>query len=194
MTEDERSTVFERLTDLKSESPTLIEGLPGLGLVAAITVEQVTKQLNLDHYGNLYSDDFPPVASFENGRVRDTVRVYAGADPDVMTLQSDIAIPPQSFKSLSECVLGDLSSEFGRAIFLAGSTAENEGQIGNIFGVATTEEVRSDLVEAGVPIAEGTGLLSGVTGALVNECYHEGVPAAVLIVKANPYLPDPSAA
>jgi len=72
---------FETRTELGTESLTLIERPPGLGLVAAIAVDQITTQLDLEQHGTIVSDDFPPVAAFDDGRVRDAVRVYAGEDP-----------------------------------------------------------------------------------------------------------------
>jgi uncharacterized protein len=188
------STSFEKTTELGTESPTLIEGLPGLGLVAAIAVDQITKQLELDQHGTIVSDDFPPVAAFDDGRVRDAVRVYAGEDPAVMTLQSDIPIPPAAVDSLSQCVLSDLAEEFEQAIFLAGTPAESEDEIGEVVGVATTDDLETALVDAGITLADGSGVVGGVTGALLADCYHDDVPAAVLIVRSNPYIPDPAAA
>lgn len=187
-------TEFERITTTDTESPTLIEGLPGLGLVAAIAVDQITTQLGLQHYGTIRCDDLPPVVSFQDGRIRDLVRVYIGSEPAVMTLQSDLAIPSGAFDSVTACVLNDLSAEFDRGIFLAGAPAENEEEIGQVAGVATTDRLEDDLKEAGIPLAEGNGIVGGVTGALVNHCYETDVPAAVLIVKAHPQLPDPGAA
>ncbi|MFC6942522.1 proteasome assembly chaperone family protein [Salinirubellus sp. GCM10025818] len=188
------STSFVKTTELGTESPTLIEGLPGLGLVAAIAVDQITKQLELDQHGTIVSDDFPPVAAFDDGRVRDAVRVYAGEDPAVMTLQSDIPIPPAAVDSLSQCVLSDLAEEFEQAIFLAGTPAESEDEIGEVVGVATTDDLETALVDAGITLADGSGVVGGVTGALLADCYHDDVPAAVLIVRSNPYIPDPAAA
>jgi uncharacterized protein len=188
------STSFEKTTELRAKSPTLIEGLPGLGLVAAIAVDQITKQLELDQHGTIVSDDFPPVAAFDDGRVRDAVRVYAGEDPAVMTLQSDIPIPPAAVDSLSQCVLSDLAEEFEQAIFLAGTPAESEDEIGEVVGVATTDDLETALVDAGITLADGSGVVGGVTGALLADCYHDDVPAAVLIVRSNPYIPDPAAA
>jgi uncharacterized protein len=188
------STRFETTTELGAESPTLIEGLPGLGLVAAIAVDQITRQLNLDHHGTIVSNDFPPVAAFDDGRVRDAVRVYAGEDPAVMTLQSDVPIPPTAVESLSQCVLSDLAEEFEQAIFLAGAPAESEDEIGDVVGVATTDDLETALVDAGITLADGSGVVGGVTGALLADCYQEDVPAAVLIVRSNPYIPDPAAA
>jgi uncharacterized protein len=188
------STSFEKTTELGTESPTLIEGLPGLGLVAAIAVDQMMKQLELDQHGTIVSDDFPPVAAFDDGRVRDAVRVYAGKDPAVMTLQSDIPIPPAAVDSLSQCVLSDLAEEFEQAIFLAGTPAESEDEIGEVVGVATTDDLETALVDVGLTLADGSGVVGGVTGALLADCYHDDVPAAVLIVRSNPYIPDPAAA
>ena len=194
MSNNNPSVRFLEQTELAAESPTLIEGLPGLGLVASIAVDQITKQLELELHGTIVSEDFPPVTSFHDGRVRDTVRVYAGEDPAVMTLQSDVPIPPSAVGSLSECVLNDLADEFDRAVFLAGAPAESEEQIGEVIGVATADEFEEAITGAGITLAEGTGMIGGVTGALVNDCYHADIPAAVLIVRSNPYIPDPGAA
>lgn len=194
MTTDSSPASFEKLAASSASSPTLIEGLPGLGLVAAIAVNQVTRQLELERYGTIRCADLPSVVSFENGRVRDLVRVYAGADPAVMTLQSDLAIPPHSHDSVTKCVLSELAERFDRAIFLAGAPAQNEEQIGEVSGIATTDAIEADLQSAGVSLAEGNGIIGGITGALLNECYQEDIPAAGLIVRAHPYLPDPTAA
>ncbi|MGM0606589.1 MAG: proteasome assembly chaperone family protein [Halobacteriota archaeon] len=191
---EQSSTRFETRSDPPTQPATLIEGLPGLGLVASIAVDQITSQLGLKQYGTIVSEDFPPVAAFEDGRVRDSVRVYAGEDPAVMTLQSDIPIPPNAVASLSSCVLGELATAFDRAVFLAGAPAESEREIGDVIGVATTDELEADLTDAGITLADGSGIVGGVTGALLSNCYHENIPAAVLIVHANPYIPDPGAA
>lgn len=192
--DDTPSANFEQTTDVAAESPTLIEGLPGLGMVASIAVDQITDQLDLSMHGHVQIDDFPPVASFSEGRVRETIRVYTGDDPGVMTLQSDVPIPQRSVRALSRCVLDDLSEEFERAIFLAGAPAQTEQELGEVTGVATTDELEDDLRSRDIKLAEESGALGGVTGGLVSACYQEDVPAAVLIVRSDPRLPDPGAA
>jgi uncharacterized protein len=194
MSPETAKATFHRKTDLKADGPTLIEGLPGHGLVASIAVDQITDQLSLSHHGAIRSDAFPPVTSFTDGRVQDTVRVYAGSDPDVMTLQSDVPIPPAAFNGLKQCVLDDLTEEFDGAIFLAGALAQTEEQRGEVFGVATTEEMKTNLADAGIDMADEQGAVSGVTGALVSACYEADVPAILLLVRATPNAPDPFAA
>lgn len=134
------------------------------------------------------------MTTYVDGRVRDIVRVYAGDDPAVLTLQSDMALPAYAFPALSECILEELADEFDRAIFLAGAPASREEDIGDVVGIATHERVERELDAAGIELAKGHGLVGGITGALTNACYQAGVPAAVLVVKANPFLPDPTAA
>lgn len=185
---------FHREAERQSDAPTLIEGLPGHGLVASIAVDQITKQLDLIRYGGIRSEEVPPVLSFRDGRVQDTVRVYSGANPDVLTLQSDVMLPPPAFKPFSDCVLEDLAAEFARGIFLAAAPAQSEDQHGEILGVATTADIEADLEDAGVQLADGNGLVGGITGALVDECYQRDVPAALLLVRADPHAPDPEAA
>jgi len=43
-------------------------------------------------------------------------------------------------------------------------------------------------------VPDDPGLVGGITGALVQACYHADIPAALLIVRSHPFLPDPEAA
>lgn len=182
------------MREVEAESPTLIEGLPGTGMVASIAVDRITEQLGLEHYGNLHSDAFPPVATFEDGLFTDLVRVYVGKDPEVMTLQSGAPIPSQAAGPLADCVLQDLAHEFGRAIFIVGAPAQSEEQLRRVQGVATDEVLRGELEKAGIAVAEGAGLIGGPTGALLRSCHASNVPAVALVVNCHPKLPDPGAA
>lgn len=194
MDNDVTECSFEATTTLDATRPTLIEGLPGLGLVASIAVDEVTHQLDLEHHGNIYSEAFPPVASFQNGRTRDLVRVYAGDDPPVMTLLSDVPTPGKATSALARCVFEDLVDDFKRVIFIAGAPAPDEASLGEVHGVATTEDQWEQLKKADVPVADGSGAIGGPTGALVSACHRVGLPAIALVVKAHPQLPDPGSA
>ncbi|WP_458190763.1 proteasome assembly chaperone family protein [Haladaptatus sp. NG-WS-4] len=185
---------FESVTDREVTSPTLIEGLPGLGMVAGIAVDQITRQLGLNLHGSIQSEAFPQVAAFADGQIRDPVRVYTGTEPEILTLQSDFAFPQSSIPPLRDCLLHQLGIEFDRAIFVVGAPAEAEAQIGQVRGVATTDDLEANLSDEGIEVVADVGLVGGVTGALINGCYQVGIPSIVLIVDAHPYLPDPEAA
>lgn len=185
---------FERRGELTAESPTLIVGMPENGVVGSIVVDQITKQLGLEHKGNVVSESFPNVSTFGEGRVRDLVRVFAGADPAVVIPHCDIALPMSANADLAACVVNDLAAEFEQAIIMAGVPAPSEEQIGEVTGVVTCEETENELREAGVQLEPSVGYLTGASGAILNECYHANVPTMALIVKAHPFFPDPKAA
>lgn len=185
---------FERLTDLGDTRPTLVVGLPGLGMVGSIAADQVARQLGLDHYGNVRSEAFPPVASFQDGRIREAVRVHARRDPDVMTLRSGVPIPPKGARPLAQCVLEDLAEDLERVIVIVGTQAHSEEDQDSVNGMATTEALHDELRKAGIEVDQGEGLVGGPGGALLAACYRENVPGIGLVVETHPQLPDPGAA
>ena len=194
MTDSLSEVTFERVTDLQVANPTLIEGLPGHGLVAAIAVEQVREQFDLHHYGNVHADVLPPVASFDDGRIQDTFRVYAGREPPVLTLQSEMPVSKDAFRPLARGVLATVAPEVDRAIFLGGMPAQSQTQIGRVVGVATDAAMERQVTDAGVDLVEGQGTIGGITGALIRACYRRSIPAIGLFVRTNPFIPDPTAA
>lgn len=194
MTSNEPTAQFEQISATNVTSPTFIEGLPGFGMVASIVADQIRHQSGLTQYGSIRSEAFPQIAAFADGQIRDPVRVYTGTDPDIFTVQSDFAFPPASIPPLRDCLIHELQIEFDQAIFLVGSPAETEAQIGQVRGVATTDDLESVLWNEGIEVAADVGLIGGVTGALANACYQAGIPTIVLVVSAHPYLPDPRAA
>ncbi len=186
--------IFEKLRDVKAESPVLIEGLPGLGLVASIATTHIKNKLDLNQYGNIRCGSLPPVASFNNGKIRETIRVYSGTDPDIMTLQGDIPITSSSIKPLSNCILNDLSKEFSQAVFLTGTPAESKEEIGDIFWVVTDDKMEDKLSEKNFELVEGTGNVGGITGSLLLKCYRNNISSCCMVVKVNPFMPDLKAA
>lgn len=191
--EPDGTEIFDRRTEIDLEDPTLIEGLPGHGLVASIAVDQITEQLGLDPYGTLFDETFPQVVTFQDGLAREAVRVSASTDPQLVTLQSDLAIPSGAFGSLTAGLFEAVDS-FGEAVFLAGAPAESEADRGTVMGVGTTTEMRDRLTDTGIDLATDPGVIGGVTGALAQACRRRSVPTVILVVKSHPYLPDPGAA
>lgn len=190
MSQESGNSGFEKVNEVSVDSPVLVEGLPGLGLVASIAATHIKNKLELDYYGNILSEDFPPVASFDDGRVQETVRVYTGRDPDIMTLHSDIPIMGPGIESLSEIVLEDLSDQFSQAVFLTGTPAESKDEIGDIFWVVSDDEMENKLREKDFDIVEGSGNIGGITGSLLLNCYRKNISSCCLVIKVNPFIPD----
>lgn len=196
MPASDETTSFRRTNGPDVEKATLIDGLPGYGMVACIAVRQIIEQLDLDQYGSIVSAEHFPVLSYEKGRLRDPVRLYARPEPPVVTLQSDVAISPQAFAPLSRAVVNTLESSVERAIFLVEIPASFPEEVGSISGLASTDELEQTLEDAGIPPGEEEGIIVGPTGAVANQFFQADIPTAVLLVGTSTdlFAPDPEAA
>ncbi|WP_049942069.1 PAC2 family protein [Haloterrigena turkmenica] len=134
-----------------------------------------------------------PVSDTASG-VNAEILVRVAEFTERVELQSDVPIPEEAFTALSQRVLEESVEDFDRAIFLAGAPAQSEEQQGDVIGVATTEEQKTELEEADVDLMKESGAVGGMTGSLVNACHQADVPAVLLLVQADPRLPDPAAA
>ena len=60
----------------KPKSPIIIEGFPGVGLIATITTEFLIKHLNAKPIGYIKSDELLPIAAVHNSRVLQPLEIF----------------------------------------------------------------------------------------------------------------------
>lgn len=180
--------------DVELDSPTLIEGMPGAGLVGKIATDHLVDQFDMLHYGSVHCDGLPPVAVYapEDSEMRTPVRIYVDPDRDLLCLQSDVPVSPTNAEDFATCVTGWLGEHDVFPLYLSG-LPEEKGDVPEVYGV-TTGDATDRLDEAGiVPPREG-GLVSGPTGALLYEAIRRPLPGVGLIVQTEAQFPDPEAA
>ncbi|KTG30840.1 proteasome assembly chaperone family protein [Haloferax profundi] len=184
----------EEVTD-QLESPTLVEGLPGVGLVGKIAADHLVETFDMTHYGDVFCGGVPKVAVYMEGSptLHPPVRLYADTDRDLLVLQSDIPIRPDSATELATC-LGTWFDDLDvTPIFLSGIAREKTEEVPALYGVGS-DGVLSSLEDAGIGAPTETGLVSGPTGSMLNHSIQSGRPALALIVESDPQFPDPEAA
>jgi len=179
---------------IELDSPTLVEGLPGAGLVGRIATDHLVNELDMTYYAALHCGGLPRVAVYEGDSsvLRPPVRMYADPETDLLVLQSDVPVSPKRATEFADCVTGWLDSNGVFPLYLSGLAEETEGSP-ELYGVATGEaEPRLD--EAGIVPPRGNGLVSGPTGALLARAMETDLDAIGLIVRTDPRFPDPEAA
>ena len=66
----ELETKIKEIEEVELENPIVLEGLPGIGFVGKIVVDQIIKQLDATKFAELESDYFPPqVTMKKNGLI-----------------------------------------------------------------------------------------------------------------------------
>jgi uncharacterized protein len=179
---------------IELDSPTLVEGLPGAGLVGKIAADHLVDELDMAHHGSIYCEGIPQVAVYgdRESDLKPPVRLYADETRDLVVLQSDIPISPTQAPEFTDCVTGWIDSNDAFPLYLSGLAEEKDG-VPELYGVSTGDgdAVLGDL---GVETPDSSGLVSGPTGALLHQAIESGTDAVGLIVQTNPQFPDPEAA
>lgn len=183
------------LADTDLSAPTLIEGLPGIGLVGKIAVDHLIEEFGMTHYANVHCDGVPRVVVYQEGdsELTPPIRLYADPEHDLLALQSDVPISPQAAREFAECIAGWYDERSITPLFLSGLPAEKDENPPALTGVASGD-TEGLLREAGIDVPNETGLVSGPTGALLAHAVETDRDAMGLIVESDPQFPDPEAA
>lgn len=176
------------------DSPVLVEGFPGVGLVGKMAVDQLIDVFEMDHYANVHCRSIPPVATYrtETHKLATPVRLYVDADRDLLALQSDVPIGPEAATEFGDCVAGWFDETELLPLYLSGLPRQVDSEPA-LYGVASGG-ASDRLIDAEIDVPAGMGLISGPTGALLAHAIEHDIAAIGLIVESNPQLPDPVAA
>jgi uncharacterized protein len=180
--------------DIDLDSPTLVEGLPGVGLVGKIAADHLIEEYDMTYYGAVHCDGLPPVAVYEGDSptLRPPVRLYADETRDLLVLQSHVPVSPERATEFTSCFTGWVDANDVRPLYLSGLVEEKDG-VPELYGVSTGDG-DSVLETIGLDAPRSGGLISGPTGALLHGAIETGVDAVGLIVQTDPQFPDPEAA
>jgi uncharacterized protein len=180
--------------DMSLDAPTLVEGLPGVGLVGKIVADHLVNTFEMDYYAGVHCEGVPQVAVYrgERSELRPPIRLHADEERNLVVLQSDVPVSPTEASEFAACITGWLESNDITPVYLSGLPDQSDG-VPELYGVSTGEGNRL-LDDAGiVPPAEG-GLVSGPTGALLYRAGRNDLDSVGLIAESNPQFPDPEAA
>jgi uncharacterized protein len=177
------------------DSPMLVEGLPGVGLVGKIAADHLVQALDMTHYASCHCDGLPEVAVYgeDDSTVKAPVRVYADEENDLLVLQSDVPVSPSAAKDFAGCVTGWFQERNVTPLYLSGLPREKKEGIPELYGVATGT-ADGLLADHDIGLPTETGFVSGPTGALLYEAERVGLDSLGLVVESNKNFPDPEAA
>ncbi|MFB6141889.1 MAG: proteasome assembly chaperone family protein [Halorientalis sp.] len=186
-------TVHDDTLDL--ESPVLVEGLPGVGLVGKLATDHIVDTLEMTHYASCLCEGLPDVPVYHGGdsAVAPPVRIYADEDRDLLALQSDVPVSTSEADCFAECLTEWLVAQSATPLYLSGLPAEKEEGRPALHGIATGG-ADHHLTDHDIAPPGHDGLISGPTGSLLYQAYRDDVAALGLVVQASKDFPDPEAA
>jgi uncharacterized protein len=190
------ATVTVLADELELDEPTLVEGLPGVGLVGKLATDHLVETLDMTYYATVDCEGLPQISVYEEGSrdLQPPVRLYADEDRDLVALQSDVPVSASAASNFSTCITEWLADHDATPIYMSGLPQQKQAdQIPSLYGVATGE-AGERLDEHDIESPGERGAISGPTGALLHKAGARGLGALGLIVQSDPKFPDPEAA
>lgn len=183
------------LETVELDAPTMVEGLPGVGLVGKIAADHIVEQFEMTHYANVHCSGIPKVAVYQEDEatLHPPVRLYADPDRGLLVLQSDVPVTPDAAQEFAECVADWFEDDAVFPVYLSGIGREKSDAPPAMYGVGVGDGI-DRLAAADIDLPSESGLVSGPTGALLNDAVEHSRPAAALVVESDPRFPDPEAA
>jgi uncharacterized protein len=180
--------------DMDLEGATIIEGFPTVGLVSSIAANYLIGALALDQITALDSHAFPPVSMVYASKPKFPARIYADAQWKVAVFLSEFTPSPQLARPLAHTIL--MWAKENKCSMIVTSeglpVGHKKGEI-HVYAVGSTPHARELCKKNGIPQLE-TGIITGVTGVLLNEGRIRGFDIISLLVEVVPDMPDARAA
>lgn len=192
---------IETLSTPELESPALIEGLPGIGLVGKLAADHLIEELDGEPVRRVYSEHFPPAVSVDDDGMASlaTLTAYAVETPerDLLVLTGDTQAEDSIGQyRMADAVL-DIAAEFGATeLFTVGGSGMGEPveDYAVVGAVADgNDDLKARLEAAGVQFQhEGApGQIVGMSGLLLGLGARRGLPAASLLGTTIGFHADP---
>lgn len=186
-------TDFVKLNeDLDISGYDLIEGFPGIGLVAKISADYIIDRLDMEPYAEIYSPDLPKVAIFERDKpeLQPAVRIFVDTSRQIAVLKSDAPISTSS-REFMEDLIEWINDNNLKPIFQIGLPVDVEEGEHYMFYVESGESQRAENLELNTPPVAGG--VTGPTGALIEQALKKDIDALGLVIESDPNFPDPEA-
>jgi len=196
-----KDTYIKEFSPTDLNSPVLIEGLPGLGLVGKIAIRYLIKQLKAKKFAYLYSPHFP---YFVLVNKKGNVRLLRGAfyylkDPaeqhDVILFTGD---------SQSQTIEGqyDIAEKMltfakkhnvGTIVTIGGYRMESTDKP-KVVVAGTSEQILKEATNAGAVLSATGSPIVGTAGLILGLARFKQIHALCLLGETRGYLPDPLSA
>lgn len=181
------------INEMEFDDPYLVEGFPGVGLVAKIASDYIVEKLDMDLYAQFHSEQTPSMAVFEDDyELRAAVRIYGSEEHNLLVLKSDAPVSSGAGKFLAN--LNQWMDENSiTPIYQLGIPAQTADEEKKLFG-ASTGGKGPELEKLDINKPPGFGIITGPTGGLLKKAIRHEIPALGLAVTSDPKFPDPLAA
>jgi uncharacterized protein (TIGR00162 family) len=197
-----KETYIKELQRIQPNTPVLIEGLPGLGLVGKIVMRYLIKQLKAQKIAYLYSPHFPYfVLVNKKGNVRllrGTFYYWKNPKED----KNDLILFTGDSQSqtidgqyeITDCLLDYAAKNHVHTIVTIGGYRMETTDKPKVFVAATSKDLLDTSVVSGASLSFSGSPIVGTAGLILGLSKFKKIDALCLLGETRGYIPDPLAA
>jgi uncharacterized protein len=201
----------------KLNSPILIAGFPGAGLVGSISTSYIINKLQMNQMACVESEFIVPGVIYAEGKLRHPFRLYSNEEGDVCVLVCEAPIMVHGMYSVLDTVVKwALDNKVKEVMVLDGIAVEglpdskrmpiilsSDGRAAdaanlihdnNNSDVTNKEEKEEEDDDSSSNIYPTTAFIGGIAGGILSSCLSNGIASKALLISAARGLPDPEGA
>ena len=175
-------------------NPTLIAAWPGMGMLARMSADYLTQQLNAKQFAEISSPSND--IYFKNGmgklsKYKHRFHYWHGKQDDLIVCSGEIQ--PQSLGAVHQLAnqVLNVAEEFGvKRVYTFAAVPNPRDVKPRVFGVVNKPELGDFLREKGVKLVSGDGRITGLNGLLIGIAQKRGLDGICLLCEIR-YLDVP---
>jgi uncharacterized protein len=201
----------------KLNSPILIAGFPGPGLVGSISTSYIINKLHMNQIACVESEFIVPGVIYTEGKLRHPFRLYSNKEGDICVLVCEAPIMVEGMYSvLDTFVKWALNNKVNEVMVLDGIAVEGlpdskrmpiilssdgrEADAANLIhdddniSDVTNKEEEEKKDDNSHSIYPSTAFIGGIAGGILSSCLSNGIASKALLISAARRIPDPEGA
>lgn len=201
----ELETKIIETEEVELNNPIILEGLPGIGFVGKIVIDQIVKQLDAKKFAELHSDYFPPQVIMKKDGIIEHMKNEFFYLKDFGEDKQDVILLTGNSQGsdfegqiiISKVLMNYFEEKNAKKIFTLGGLGTGEMiEKSKVFVAGNDKELLDEILEidnSHIRKDEG-GAIVGASGLLLYYAQEKGIDAACLMGETPGFYIDPSAA
>ena len=202
----------------KLNSPIIIAGFPGAGLVGSISTSYIINKLHMNQIACVESEFIVPGVIYTEGKLRHPFRLYSNKEGNICVVVCEAPIMVEGMYSvLDTFVKWALNNKVNEVMVLDGIAVEglpdskrmpiilsSDGRKADAANLILDDNNNSDVTnkkEEGEKkddnshsIYPSTAFIGGIAGGILSSCLSNGIASKALLISAARRIPDPEGA
>lgn len=185
-------TTVVDLEEVQFNKPVVIGGFVGQTLTGFIAASYIIEKMGLHQIGHVRSQHIPPLAVFIGKKLRTPFRIYTNKNGTLIVMICEVPLDDEGLYEVSQAIMDwAMDKKPEDVVLLEGAPTGEIVEDRKVYCVADEDKLKQ-FTENGIEAAQ-SALITGVGGAVLNECLARKIHGTSLITPASMNIPDPGA-